>query len=253
MTPDPAEALSKAIAGKMPVTVVTTDGSESCLVEGQFIGPARPGDPGAFWVQPAPRAANAVKAWAAARTGVSVRFNVAGTGAGCETIVLKHITDYPLTDRLTVTALLLTEPTKLWLERRGAPRHQLQNDGGAVRAKLTRRAPTTLPGARPGPRLEPGAESRATIWDLGLGGAGFNLPLGRPQTLEGAPFEVTLQFASKQAVFPARIAYVRAQSGFLRVGMAFDHAAATPEANQLLKSIVSGLEQRTARSERRVA
>ncbi len=182
-----------------------------------------------------------------------MRFNVAGGGAGCETSVVKHVLDYWLNDRVAIAALLLAEPTKIWLEQRSSPRYQLRNDGGGLRARLSRRMPPAVPDGPPPRRPAPGPESRATLWDIGLGGTAFICPFGRPQSLEGALYEVTLQFAGKQAVFPVRMAYVRTKGNLLRIGVEFDHAAATPEANQFLKSIIADLEERQTRWERRSA
>ena len=251
--PNPAAVLEKAIADKLAVSIIATDGSEPRPVAAQFIGPGRPGDPGAMWLQPASRSVPAVKAWSAAHTRVSVRFNAGGTGAGCETTVVKHILDYWLTERLAISSMLHGRADQDLARAAQLPRYQLRNDGGGIRAKLSRRRPPTPPGSPLASFPTPGLESRATLWDIGLGGVGFICPFGRPQSLEGALYEVTLQFGGKQAVYPVRMAHVRTQGNLLRVGVEVAHAAASPEANQFLKAVIADLEQRAARWERRSA
>ena len=283
--PDPNALLDQAVSEKLAVSMLAADASVPRPVEARFVARAAEGEAGAIWVQPSPRDAVLVKQWATSKSRVSVRYTVHGIGAGMQTQVVKLIRDYWLTETVAISALLLAAPTKVWVEQRDSPRYQLRNDGGGIRAKLSRRAvrppvgppqqtapaaqqtapaaQQTAPAAQPttpapplprtGPRAQipsavqsklpaqtgpprpagqaapvapvapvapaaparqgPGVESRATLWDLGLGGVGFICPFSRSllETRPGEPFDVTIEFAGKRWVMPTRLAFARAR------------------------------------------
>jgi hypothetical protein len=235
---NPMEALNAAVAWKAPITVVRTDGSGE-TVTGQFVALAKPTEPGAIWARPAVKYAATTKLWAARQACVSVRFAVGLVRAGVEAVIEKQIRDYWLTDRLPISAFLLQRPTKIWVEQREHARYQLRNDGGGIRATLARTD-------RDRKARLTGPENRAALWDIGKGGAGFICPFNRAliQTAPNACFEVAIDVKGQRAVLPGVCAYARATGNLVRIGIKFDLALATPEANLLLQQLIIELEKR---------
>lgn len=241
------DLLNAAVTAKAAIFVVKTDGSGQSI-SAQFVAHAKPADPGVIWARPAVKHADTSKSWAATQARVSVRFSVGQITAGAEAVIVKQIRDYWLTDTMPISAFLLQQPTKVWVDQREHTRYQLRNDGGGIRATLAR-------GNREGAARLVGLEARATLWDIGLGGAGFICPFNR-SLIETAPkgaFEVTIDFAGRRAVLPGVCAYARAQGNLLRIGIRFDPSIASPEAIVLLQQVIAELEKREAQWTRRSA
>lgn len=244
---NPMDLLNAAVVAKAAVTVVNLDRPDKS-VSGQFVAPAKPPEPGMIWARPAVKDAEITKGWAAIQTHVSVRFAAKQISAGAEAIIVKQIRDYWLTETLPISAFLLQEPSRVWVEQRETTRYQLRNDGGGIRAALARR------NRNPDSKTI-GPESQATLWDIGLGGAGFICPFNR-SLLESAanqPFDVTIQFAGRQAILPGVCTFVRAQAHLLRIGVKFDSSVADSASIVLLNQVIAELEKRTAQWERRSA
>jgi hypothetical protein len=244
---NPMDLLNEAVTGRAAISVVNTDGSGQSI-SAQFIAQAKPADPGVIWARPAVKHAPTSGCWATVKARVSVRFAVGQVNAGAEAVIVKQIRDYWLTDTLPVTAFLLQEPTKVWVDQREHPRYQLRNDGGGIRATLARTD-------RDRTSRVIGPEARATLWDLGLGGAGFICPFNRSfvQTAPNQAFEVTIEFAGKKAVLPGVCAYARATGNLLRIGIKFDPSIASVSAMILLNQVIAELEKRAAQWERKSA
>lgn len=246
-TDNALELLNAAVAAKAAISVVNTDGSGR-FIDAQFIAHAKPGDPGVIWATPAVKHADTARSWAVIHALVSVRYTVGQIDAGAEAVIVKAIRDYWLTDTLPISAFLLQEPGKVWVEQREQPRYQLRNDGGGIRATLARsnrdRASRLI-----------GPESRATLWDLGLCGAGFICPFNRSlvETATNAAFDVTIDFTGRKAVLPGICAYARPKGNLLRIGITFEPSLASPEAMVLLQEVIAELEKRAAQWERRSA
>lgn len=245
---NPIELLNAAVAAKAAITVINPD-RPGTSVGGQFVAHAKPGEPGVIWARPSVKDAEATKSWAAIQSRVSIRFTINQINAGAEACIVKQIRDYWLTDTLPITAFLLQEPSRIWLEQREHPRYQLRNDGGGIRATLARAIPARRDTKFIGP------EAQATLWDISLGGAGFICPFNRAltQTPANEPFDVTLHYAGRQAILPGHCAYVRAQGNLVRIGVKFDAAAAASASMLLLSQVITELEKRSAQWERRSA
>jgi len=244
---NPMDLLNAAVTARAPISVVNTDGSGKCI-QSQFVAHAKPTDPGMIWARPAMKDAETAKSWAAIQARVSVRYSVGQINAGAEAVIVKQIRDYWLTDTLPISAFLLQEPTKVWVDQREHKRYQLRNDGGGIRATLARTV-------RDRTSRSIGPEGRATLWDIGLGGAGFICPFNRSllTTAPNQAFDVTIDFACRKAVLPGTCTYARANGNLLRVGIKFDESAASIEAMLLLKMVIAELEKRAAQWERRSA
>lgn len=244
---NPMDLLNAAVTAKAAISVVNTDRSGE-PISAQFVAFAKPEDGGAIWARPAVKQIALAKSWATLQARVSVRFSVGQISAGAEAVIAKQICDYWLTEKLPISAFLLQQPSKVWVEQREFPRYQLRNDGGGIRATLARAglesaARSTAP------------ESRATLWDLGLGGAGFICPFSRSilQTAANAAFEVTLDYAGKRAILPGTCTFACPRGNLLRIGIQFNPSAATAEATALLAQVIAELEKRAAQWERRSA
>jgi hypothetical protein len=244
---NPMDLLNEAVIARAPISVVNTDGSGQCI-SAQFIAHAKPTDPGFIWARAAVKHAPTAGCWASVKARVSVRFSVGQVNAGAEAVIIKQIRDYWLTDMLPISAFLLQEPTKVWVDQREHPRYQLRNDGGGIRATLARTD-------RDRSSRVFGPEARATLWDLGLGGAGFICPFNRSlvQTAPKAAFEVNIEFAGKKAILPGICAYARANGNLLRIGIKFEPSIASVQAMILLNQVVAELEKRAAQWERKSA
>ncbi len=202
---NPMDLLNAAVTAKAAISVVKTDGSGQSI-SAQFVAHAKPTDPGVIWAQPAVKHAESSKSWAAVKAHVSVRFSVGQITAGAEAVIVKQIRDYWLTDTLPISAFLLQQPTKVWVDQREHTRYQLRNDGGGIRATLARtnrdRKSRVL-----------GPEAQGSLWDIGLGGAGFICQFNR-SLIETAPkeaFEVAIEFAGRKGILPGICAYARAK------------------------------------------
>jgi hypothetical protein len=240
------ELLNAAVTAKAAITVVNSDRADK-PVTGQFIALAKPEEPGMIWARPAVKDAEITSGWAKIQSHVSVRFAVKQISAGAEAIIVKQIRDYWLTDTLPISAILLQEPTRVWLEQRESSRFQPRNDGGGIRATLARRMESDTKVIGP--------EAHATLWDISLGGAGFICPFNRSLLETGAKraFDVTVHFAGRQAVLPGLCTFVRAQGNLLRIGIKFDSSTAASASIVLLNQVIAELEKRTAQWERRSA
>jgi hypothetical protein len=280
---DPMDMLNAAVNAKAAVSVLNTDGSGQSI-SGQFVAHAKPTDPGMIWARPAVKHAPTSHCWASIKARVSVRYSVGQINAGAEAVIVKQIRDYWLTDTLPISAFLLQQPSKVWVDQREHQRYQLRNDGGGIRATLARTAlehpprsigPEVKADVKGQPQAQTqsnakgviartdrvrtprliGPEARASLWDIGMGGAGFICPFNRAfvQTAPNQPFDVTIEFAGRKATLPGICAYARANGNLLRIGIKFDHAVASPGAMLLLKQVIAELEKRTAQWERRSA
>jgi hypothetical protein len=241
------ELLNAAVTAKAAISVVNTDGSGQAI-SAQFVAHAKPEDPGIIWARPAVKHTETAKCWAAIKARVSVRYTVGQINAGAEAVIVKQIRDYWLSDTLAISAFLLQAPTKVWVEQREHTRYQLRNDGGGIRAALAR-------ADRDRNSRVLGPEARASLWDLGMGGAGFICPFNRVllQTAPNAAFEVAIDFVGRKAILPGVCAYARANGNLLRLGIKFDLAGAAPDAVVVLKQVIAELEKRAAQWERRSA
>jgi len=249
---NPMELLNAAVTAKAAITVVNTDGSGQSI-SAQFVAHAKPADPGVIWGTPAVKHAATAKSWAALKARVSVRYSVGQINAGAEAVIIKAIRDYWLTDTLAISAFLLEQPTKVWIDQREHSRYQLRNDGGGIRATLARTEREGTKRERKSKVIGP--EARASLWDLGLGGAGFICPFNRSlvETAPNEAFEVTINFAGRKAVLPGVCTYARANGNLLRIGITFDPTIAPLEAMILLNQVVAELEKRASQWERRSA
>jgi hypothetical protein len=249
---NPMELLNAAVTAKAAVSVVNADGSGQSI-SAQFVAHAKPGDPGVIWATPNVKHAATAKSWAAIKARVSVRYSVGQINAGAEAVIIKAIRDYWLTETLPISAFLLQEPTKVWVDQREHTRYQLRNDGGGIRVTLARTDREGTEGERKSKVIGP--EARAALWDLGLGGAGFICPFNRSlvETAANEAFEVTINFAGRKAVLPGVCTYARAKGNLLRIGIKFEPANAPLEAMILLNQVIAELEKRAAQWERRSA
>jgi hypothetical protein len=244
---NPMDLLNAAVTARAPISVVNTDRTGPSITA-QFIAHAKPSDPGVIWARPAVKHAETSKGWASIKANVSVRYTVGQISAGAEAVVVKQIRDYWLTDTLAVSAFLLQELTKVWVEQREHARYQLRNDGGGIRATLARTD-------RDRTSRSIGPEAHATLWDIGLGGAGFICPFNRSlvQTAPNATFDVTLNFAGRMAVLPGICTYAQPKGNLVRIGVKFDPSAASLESIILLKQVIAEMEKRAAEWDRRSA
>jgi hypothetical protein len=244
---NPMDLLNAAVTSKAAITVVNCDRADKSIT-GQFVASAKPGEPGIIWARPAVKDIPITKGWASVQTRVSVRFTAKQINAGAEAVIVKQIRDYWLTDTIPISAFLLQEPSRVWVEQRETTRFQPRNDGGGIRAALARRTAD-------GELKTIGPESQATLWDIGLGGAGFICPFNRSllETAAKKPFDVTVHFSGRQAVLPGMCTFVRAQGNLLRIGIKFDSSAATSASIILLNQVIAEMEKRTAQWERRSA
>jgi hypothetical protein len=242
---NPIDLLNAAVAAKAAITIVASDRADKPIT-GQFVAPAKPGEPGVIWARPAVKEADITKGWAAIKAHVSIRFTANHINAGAEAVIVKQIRDYWLTETLPISAFLLQEPSRIWVEQREHNRYQLRNDGGGIRATLARCN-------RDMKIISP--EAQATLWDIGLGGAGFICGFNRSllETANNERFEVTLHFAGRQAVLPGVCTFIRAQGNLLRIGIKFDSSTTNAGSILLLNQVVAELEKRTAQWERRSA